>query len=541
VRWGLVIGALVALLWASEARAGTYDVYGCRLPDGTPIAARGWTEFGWGGSRTDGCSFRGALTASLDPAASISEGTRIGWEFNAPTDTEISGYVLYRSSVGEAVGYRNRAALIYHDAPIFDGAAQRYTQELCMVYVMGCAARGDASYPLAPANRFTRSRVQVRRIIVANECFIAAEAQDRTCPPASGSAPNVAVYASQIAIQDALEPVFSVAPSGALLDMANPVDGRRAASYVAEDRGGGIATVAVVVDGVIATEQEADPSAADCKQPYRTPVPCPLFAKGTIDFDTTSIANGAHQVALAVSDAAGNRTTSAPVTITVRNPGAANGARASRFAHLEAWFETKGSKHRAAATVGYGRTRAVVGRLTDESGAPISDAVLDLTATAARPGASIRALGQIATDRDGRFRFLPRSGSSRRLTIGYRAFHLDEAPSATATLGLQVRAGLTLSVRPRRVSSRGTIRFDGRLRGGPGRAGTQVVIDALGGRRDRIPVATVRANAKGRFHYRYRFRNSAPGVTYRFQATMHAQRSYPYATGSSRTATVRIR
>jgi hypothetical protein len=30
-------------------------------------------------------------------------------------------------------------------------------------------------------------------------------------------------------------------------------------------------------------------------------------------------------------------------------------------------------------------------------------------------------------------------------------------------------------------------------------------------------------------------------VTYRFQATMHSQRSYPYATGNSRPATVRIR
>jgi hypothetical protein len=79
------------------------------------------------------------------------------------------------------------------------------------------------------------------------------------------------------------------------------------------------------------------------------------------------------------------------------------------------------------------------------------------------------------------------------------------------------------------------------LRGGPGREGTQVVIYALGGPRERIPVATVRSNARGRFRYRYRFRNSSPGTTYRFVATMHAQRSYPYATGSSNLATVRIR
>jgi len=177
----------------------------------------------------------------------------------------------------------------------------------------------------------------------------------------------------------------------------------------------------------------------------------------------------------------------------------------------------------------------------DENATPVSDAVLDIVSAAARPGASTRTIGQIATDANGRFRFLPRSGTSRKLTVRYRAFHLDDAPSAAATLTLSVRAGVTLSVTPRRVSSRGTIRFSGRLRGGPGRAGTQVVIYALGGRRTRIPVTTVRANAMGRFRYRYRFSNSSPGVTYRFQATMHSQRSYPYATGNSRPATVRIR
>jgi hypothetical protein len=168
--------------------------------------------------------------------------------------------------------------------------------------------------------------------------------------------------------------------------------------------------------------------------------------------------------------------------------------------------------------------------------------VLDLTATATRPGSRTRTLGQVATDADGRFRYLPRAGSSRSVTIGYRAFHLETAPSATATVALRVRAGVMLSVRPRRVSPTGRIEFTGRLKGGPRRAGTQVVIYAVGTRsRDRIPVATIRANSKGRFRYRYRFRNGSPGVSYRFRATLHQQRSYPYATGSSRTVTVRIR
>jgi hypothetical protein len=44
--WWRVLACVMAGAWlaaAGEARAGTYDVYGCRLPDGSPIAALGWT------------------------------------------------------------------------------------------------------------------------------------------------------------------------------------------------------------------------------------------------------------------------------------------------------------------------------------------------------------------------------------------------------------------------------------------------------------------------------------------------------------------
>ncbi len=33
------------LLWPAHASAGTYDVYSCRLPDGTPAPTDGWHPF----------------------------------------------------------------------------------------------------------------------------------------------------------------------------------------------------------------------------------------------------------------------------------------------------------------------------------------------------------------------------------------------------------------------------------------------------------------------------------------------------------------
>jgi hypothetical protein len=123
----------------------------------------------------------------------------------------------------------------------------------------------------------------------------------------------------------------------------------------------------------------------------------------------------------------------------------------------------------------------------------------------------------------------------------YRAYSSDEAPAAIADATLKVRAGALLAVAPRRVGPRGTITFTGRLRGGPGRFGTQVQLFAVARRgRDRVPVATLRADRRGRFRFRYRFRRTFAPFTYYFQAVVPRQTGYPYVTGRSHRVAVRV-
>jgi hypothetical protein len=111
----------------------------------------------------------------------------------------------------------------------------------------------------------------------------------------------------------------------------------------------------------------------------------------------------------------------------------------------------------------------------------------------------------------------------------------------TSEATLDVRAGLRLQVRPHRIAPRGRIAFAGRLLGGSGQRNTQVGLFAVARRgRDRVPVATLRADRRGRFHFSYRFRRTFAPFTYYFQAVVQRQNGYPYATGRSSRVSVRI-
>jgi hypothetical protein len=535
-----VIAVMTVGLWlamSSGASAGTYDVYSCRLPGGKLVGADGWTPHTlWNGAQTSNdCATGGGLTGALRPDITVPVDAQSGWVFNAPADTMIEYYILHRTSdITRAPNDdRGRGVWLYHDAPLWDGNSPSPTAKAACLVFFGCTGQGDSRDPFAAANVYAEPAARILRLFLVAQCMGLLE-----CLPAHSS---VTIWAAQVGLSDLSAPRFTQEPSGALVDAKTVIEGERALTFAAEDRGGGIASVAFVVDGQALRQDNAQVPPATCRRPYTYAVPCPLRLERTMRLDTTGIANGSHSLQLMLTDVAGNRTLSHPVQIEVRNRGVPNGAAASQFARLDAWLKSRGTARRTTGVVPFGRTRAIAGRLATPEGAPIVGAALDVSATTGRPGSRARVIGQVVTDGNGAFSYTPKAASSRRISISYRAYTLDAAASAVSDVVLQTRAGLAVSVSPRRVGARGTIRFRGRLRGGPGRAGTQVVIYALGGARSRIPVATVRADARGRFGYRYRFSNSSPGATYRFRAILHSQRSYPYATGSSRAVTVRIR
>ena len=226
---GLVLGVSLVCV---ERSARTRSSHGCRLPDGTRITTRGVDLARLGPVRR---SINVALADRSPPIhhPTLDQGARLGWELSAPPDTDIAGYTLFRSSAVLGGGYPNRGAADHYDAPVYDGASMRYTQVLCMQYVMGCAGWGDSRYPMAPTNRCERAGLQTHRLILT-ACYVTDRSVPQVCPPVpSPDQAYVSVHSSRMSLEDATPR----GRRGADRDALRPCPDRGRASRIVRGRG----------------------------------------------------------------------------------------------------------------------------------------------------------------------------------------------------------------------------------------------------------------------------------------------------------------
>jgi hypothetical protein len=184
------------------------------------------------------------------------------------------------------------------------------------------------------------------------------------------------------------------------------------------------------------------------------------------------------------------------------------------------------------------------GRLRRIGGAPVAGQNLVIAETFAAGAEPRRRATVIATDRQGSFSLRLKPGPSREIVARFTGTALlGRAASRPLYLDAATKVRLRASARAARVGGKPIV-FSGKVaRRGAGAA----AIDGLpvelqfrfrGGAWSEF--RTVEADARGRFHYRYRFSDDdSRGVRFQFRAYIKGREGWPYGPGTSRPVSVK--
>ena len=258
--------------------------------------------------------------------------------------------------------------------------------------------------------------------------------------------------------------------------------------------------------------------------------------------DDTALPNGSYDERVVATDAAGN------VGMAVK-PGAI--AVPFRFAtRMHAGFVVKHTvrrKHRrvtkvrvvASRRVRYHRRAMLRGSLLTQDGQPPANARVVVTALAAATGAQPEVVGDVTTDKDGRFSYTTIARESRQLTFAYEGTATRQPARAAASLA--VAAATSIHISRRSLLNGDTAVFRGRLKGGHLPPGGKLVALQAWVRGVWQPIANVRTDPRGSWHASHTFTTVADRASFRFRLEIPHDALYPFAAGSSRPVDVVVR
>jgi hypothetical protein len=320
-----VVVALGCALDAAVARAGTYEVAVCHDPATGLTAPTDGISFPTTGALAaagvyEGCGGGGYLFATLDGVATHGAADQAAWVFQAPAGTTIAGAQVFRAfSVAPSAPDADPIDVLEALAP--DGAASVLDQ---CAQVLGCSASGSGpATPFAASDELAFGGLtNVAAIEGTAGCgggLDCAAGGGAACPELGGD-PCLAgnhLYGMVVTLEDDTAPT-PVSVSGALVT-PGVLAGVANVSFDATDSGSGLYSAAIDVDGTQVTSGLLGAGGGHCV-PLDAPgpggvlrfgwtVPCPLAGGGTLSLDTSVLHDGTHQVAVTVTDAAGNTAT----------------------------------------------------------------------------------------------------------------------------------------------------------------------------------------------------------------------------------------
>jgi hypothetical protein len=576
---------------APVARAGEWTQVSCTQPNGQPAPAEAasWQPSGGGfhanTGATNSCASHGALTAF--DSATESETAYVGpmWTYTAPSGSTIVGGSLVVSLIAP----HGQAYLATPENSFTNSADVLYNCQ----YNEACGSGGYTGTVGIPNLGGTH--------LFAKAMCVGVSPGENTCQVHGSGSTNaeVSVYAADIELFSESRPT-GTSFSGALLE-AGAKGTADLAFSAEDPNGPGVYRVTMTLDGAQVYGATPHSNSGRCASigkdekgvaEFLYPQPCEPKMTVDIPLDTTKFSDGSHTLKTEVEDVAGNKavvldrsvsftnhptspvtTPTSPITSPITSfpglpsggstggsgtggsggaggsvaisvgptsaaviRGALNGTNASDQATLSArWARTSGT----ALTSRYGVAERVTGRLTTSAGQPISGAAIDVYATPGYQGAKARlSAAGVRTGPTGTWTLtVPPGLSSSTFRFAYRSHVNDTVDAASATLRLNVHAGMTLRIAPRAASVGRTIYFSGVLHGTPiPPGGKQLVLEASSGR-GWVQFDTIRTSPKGRYHASYRFRFPGP-VTYRFRVLSRYEADFPFLNGTSSMVTI---
>ncbi|WP_028062533.1 carboxypeptidase-like regulatory domain-containing protein [Solirubrobacter soli] len=545
--------AFLALLLAAPAtaQAGTYHVYTCAA--GGKVYPNGaWKAVAASGVLLDSSCAGNFIALTVPAGARMANNTSAALTFTTPPGTTIADFALTRQ-----IGFTNPVAdgthkyfLFYSLGPTIFAGAGNYAdptrnalnaQKQWYGYPDGNVAVAKSGVSRASFPALAAYKGDANTLSLRVGCFN----RGTPCSVAAGGAISHILHGSDVTISDPTAPTVTVEASGLLAGGAR--NGSDPVTVTASDNSG-IRTIELIdvsnpAAPVLVGVEDYGEGVTDAKKAcdYSQPAPCPNLTRETIR--ATSLTTGTRSVLVRVTDAGGNIVDRGPYqvwSVTPSDRGALNGSGATDTGTLSVIW-TKGLRANRR-TLDYGERAGVRGRLTNSSGAPITGAKVTLLSRDLRQGASLIPRATFTTDGDGRFSTTVTASASRLLQFAWLSHANDIRFGANGYLTLQARAASTLSVSTRRPRVGRALTISGRLKG-VSRGGVPIVVQGRPkGSRHYETFADTTTSAGGRFKVRYRFRSSASrGHSFVFRARIRPAAKFPYETGYSSTATVRVR
>jgi hypothetical protein len=504
---------ILVLALAGKAQAGEYTIHNCPASLQSNFDAGPWQSYG--GPLPSVGGFQGSCT----PGSTL--GTAIGWYATAQALNSNLGVVLQSPSSGITIREVRLVWSVSHQSSGSDTFAEVVSDTGSELIDPTPYAAGTSN----PAKVYFPDGTHT--VYVYSYCSYDDSAN---CNFPSPTSPVIKLEGMDTTLTDADPPTATI--NGGSLAASAPVSGNATLQFTATDGQSGVRESQLLIDG---SPVAADNYSSQCS--YANFAACPQSQVNSMTWNTNTVANGEHRVALRITDAAGNTHTVDDHSVTVANA-SATGPSAEPPACAEApGTRTKitvAAKHHLLVS-GYRQRARLSGKLLG-AGKPISAGTVEILTRPAVSSGKFLLLGHVTTGAHGQFKLILPPGISRTVCLRYHALPGGVYTAALAVTE-QVRAGVTLAVHPRVVESNGTIILTGNVLGGYiSGAGKVVELQVLYLGSWRV-FQTVRTRPDGQFTSFYSFLGGQ-GI-FAFRASVRGENDYPYALGYSHPVRVR--